>query len=420
LLLTIGLVAPWLATADPYRVAYAGETWSPLLTPHARVILRDADGRPRPARTLATVYWPEQVGLDAWYAPVPYSPLSSDHKLKPPGWVPPIAGLSLAEAGRFRHWLGTDYLGRDILSWLIHGARQSLWVALIAALLAWVVGASVGLLSGFVGDDGLRLRRGYLFAMGIGVALAWFYGVRVWAVPYGQPAGSKWVVVGIALGATILGLAHVGGRWLTRRQPIRVVPVDLMINRVIEVLDSLPGLLFILALASLTQSREPATLLLLMALVGWPKVARIVRAELLREKRIDYVEAARALGLSPWRVLTRHLLPNVLPPFLFAIAFTAGSFLIAESTLAFLGLVDESVSWGGLLKNAGIHPEAWWVLFPPVLLISLTVISLHAIGQWWQDRLDPRSMAGGDASVPFAKDHAEGPLPSGGSREDLP
>lgn len=390
LLMLVGLLAPWLATDLPFRATYRGRVYHPYAQPYDTIRLMTPDGRWRPAMTLAQVAWPEVVGAAAHYAPIPYGPDGSNDRWVPPGGLPRDLDLPPQETTRFRHWLGTDYLGHDVLAYLIYGARESLWLAVGAALLAWLLGALVGLVSGFLGNDGLRLRRGHLSLWMVGLGLAWFYGYEVWRVPGAGPEGSAYRWLGAGLASGILALVHWGGRWWLRRQPLRPVPVDRLISRVIEVLDSLPGLLLILALASLFAAPDTATLLLLIALVGWPGVARLVRGEVLREKQQPYCEAALALGVSPWRMLFYHLLPNVMPQFLFAIAFTAGSFLILEATLTYLGLSQESTSWGALLQEASQRPEVWWVLLPPLLLIATTVISLHTIGQWWQDRLDPR------------------------------
>lgn len=385
-LLVVGLLAPWLANDLPTRVDYDGDTLHPRANPGRWYALRDAQGQPRPEQSLGAVDWPREVGLDAHYAPIPYGPAGSNDALAPPGWAPAIPGLTEAEASRFQHLLGTDFDGRDVLACLIHGARQSLWVALLAAVLAWTTGIVIGTVSGFWGDEGWQVPRGYLWIMGLSLFLAWFYGFWVW--PPAEEHSWFWLRLGLALSG--VGGIHLLVMWLLRRRPRRAVPLDLLLNRIIEVLDSLPGLLLILALASLTQSREPGTLLLLLALVGWPRIARLIRAELLREKQQAYVEAARSLGLPERRILARHLLPNVLPQFLFAIAFSAGSFLLMESTLAFLGLVEGSASWGGLLRNLREDTGAWWVLWPPVLMIASTMMALYSVGQWWQARLDPR------------------------------
>jgi peptide/nickel transport system permease protein len=386
LLLVLGLLAPWLANDLPFRVQYHGDTLRPMATPDQWYALRDEAGRLRPKQAMGQIDWPRAVGLEARYAPVPYDPQGSNHYLKSPGWTPDLPNLSETETERFRHWLGTDQSGRDVLACLVHGARSSLWLALLAAALAWLLGIVIGTLSGYWGDGSLQVPRGYVPSLLVGLFAAWFYGFQVW-----PPSPSGWEVgLRVLLALGLLSGVHLLAWRLWRGQPSRPLPLDLLLNRIIEILDSLPGLLVILALASLTQNRDPGTLLLLLALVGWPRIARLIRAELLREKQTAYAESARSLGLPTWRILLRHLLPNVLPQFFFAIAFSAGGFLLLESTLSFLGLVEGSASWGGLLQGVGSTPEAWWVLWPPVIMIASTMMALYTIGQWWQTRLDPR------------------------------
>lgn len=393
-LLVVGLCAPWLATQRPFRATYVGVQYHPYSDPaHAVPVHPEMDPRGYP--DASEVDWRSLVGSNADWAPVPYSASSasgsmSDLGMQPPGFVPDIEGLSEGEATRFRHWLGTDKQGRDVLAWVIHGARNTFGTSLLAALVAWVVGLLIGSVSGFVGDERVKMRRSHAASLIVGGGFAWFYGYKVWQVPLNQAHPGHWPMVTIGLSITILIVAHMLGRRLSRGQVLRAIPVDSIINRLIETLDSLPGLLLLFTLASLIPDRDSGTLMFLLGLLGWPHMARLARAEMLRARALPYAETAVALGIPPWRIILFHLLPNVVGSLIVVYTFMAGTFLTLEASLAFLGLVRESVSWGSLLSNRE-NIRAWWLMLTPVVLIASTVISLNTLGQWIQARLDPRT-----------------------------
>jgi peptide/nickel transport system permease protein len=130
----------------------------------------------------------------------------------------------------------------------------------------------------------------------------------------------------------------------------------------------------------------------LIGAFGWTGVAKYVRAELLKVRALDYITAARGLGLSEWRVLWKHALPNTLRPIYISVAFGVGNAVLLEAYLSFLGFGGSSfkgVSWGSLFLNGNstANPiETWWVTFFPGLMIFLTVLSLNRIGEALSDR----------------------------------
>ena len=130
----------------------------------------------------------------------------------------------------------------------------------------------------------------------------------------------------------------------------------------------------------------------LIGALGWTGVAKLVRAELLRVRALEYVSAARGLGLSEWQVLVRHALPNTLRPIYIALSFGAASAILLEAYLSLLGFGGQSfrgISWGSLFinENSSADPlETWWVTLFPGLMIFLTVLSLNRIGEALSER----------------------------------
>jgi peptide/nickel transport system permease protein len=187
------------------------------------------------------------------------------------------------------------------------------------------------------------------------------------------------VAIGVLVGAVA---GYAGGR------------VDLLLSRLIEIVQSIPAFFLILTVVALVPARELHPILaivIVIALVRWTGVARLVRAELLRERELDFVAAARASGASASRILFRHLLPNAIAPVLVAATFAVAGGILTESAISFLGFgIRHPVpSWGSLL-NESRAAEYWWVQVFPGLLIFVTVFCYNVVGEGVRDALDPR------------------------------
>ena len=132
--------------------------------------------------------------------------------------------------------------------------------------------------------------------------------------------------------------------------------------------------------------------MLVIGAVGWTGIARFTRAELLRQKRMEYIEASKALGFSRFRQLVKHALPNSLSPVFIAIAFGIAASILIEAFLSFLGVgvPEQTVTWGKLLNYARKANDAWWLAIFPGLAIFMTVTMFNLIGEGLTDALDPR------------------------------
>jgi peptide/nickel transport system permease protein len=164
-----------------------------------------------------------------------------------------------------------------------------------------------------------------------------------------------------------------------------------MINRSIEIFESLPTMFLIIALMAVV---KPSLyyIVLIIGLTSWPPIARYTRNELLRIRKLEYIEAAHALGFGNARIIFKHALPNAINPILIALAFGVAGAIIAESTLSFLGIgiSTDQVTWGSLLASARQSPEAWWLIVFPGLMIFMVVLSLNKLGDGLVRQMDNR------------------------------
>lgn len=249
-----------------------------------------------------------EAGQDvrAWFPPLPYGPSTIDvaHGRERPSE---------------RHPLGTDAIGRDVLTRVLYGARTSIATGLLATSIALVVGVLLGAIAG--------ARRG-------------------WA--------------------------------------------DAGVLRLIEVTACFPGFLLVMTWVALAERTSLYAVMTILGLTGWPTIARLVRAEFLRQSELEYRVAATALGAPWWRVIVVHLLPNAWSPVLVAAAFSVSGAILAESGLAFLNLGDPTVaSWGELLRQ-GRETGMLHLILAPGFLIFLTVAGMNRLASVLRDRFDPR------------------------------
>jgi ABC-type dipeptide/oligopeptide/nickel transport system permease subunit len=270
--------------------------------------------------------------LLALFAPwvAPHDPLKTDFRrmAKPPG----------AE-----NYFGTDQVGRDTLSRVVHGARTSLFVALSAVLL-------------------------------------------------GTTVGSLW---GLACG-------YLGGRF------------DLLSQRVMEVLQSFPDLILAMAISMAIGTGMPAVILAI-AITRLPFGGRVIRSVALSVKEMQYVEAGRSSGASALRIMSRHVLPQCLAPYLVLATTHLGVAIVIEAALGFLGvgIPPPTPTWGNMLADSltSLVPH-WWLVFFPGLAITVTVLAFNLLGDGLRDTLDPRLSPGFLRLVTGARRPAVGVAPA--------
>lgn len=261
------------------------------------------------------------------------------------GWVSPtnpfdLAVLELSDArlppswmsgGSTKYLLGSDDQGRDILSALIYGARISLVVGIASVLVSVIVGVGMGLLAGYRGG------------------------------------------------------------WM-----------DTVLMRLCDVMLSFPAILVALLIAGVGKALFPnaneslafGVLIISISLTGWVQYARTVRGTTLVERNKEYVQAARVTGVSSLRIMTRHVLPNVLGPVMVLATIQVATAIITEATLSFLGVgvPPTSPSLGTLIRvgNDYLFSGEWWITIFPGLMLVLIALSVNLLGDWLRDALNPR------------------------------
>lgn len=169
--------------------------------------------------------------------------------------------------------------------------------------------------------------------------------------------------------------------------------VDDIMMRIVEVLISVPYLIVVILLSVVLESKSLGTLLLAMTITGWCGIARIVRGQVLQVKSQEYVLAAQALGVKPWKIILRHVIPNVLSVVIVAITFDIPGYIFSEAFLSFLslGIQPPETSWGALAATAqSMYAFYPYQLFIPSLMIALTMLCFTLLGDGLRDALDPR------------------------------
>jgi peptide/nickel transport system permease protein len=167
---------------------------------------------------------------------------------------------------------------------------------------------------------------------------------------------------------------------------------DEILMRVTDLFVAFPALVFAAAIAT-TLGRSLPNTMLALSTVYWPWYARLVRAQVLTITQHEYIVAANAVGVPPWRVIFRHVLPNVMPLILVQISLDIGYAILLTSSLSFLGLGAQppSPEWGVMLTDAReFVREAWWYMTFPGLVLTLTVLGFNLLGDGLRDYLDPR------------------------------
>ena len=190
-------------------------------------------------------------------------------------------------------------------------------------------------------------------------------------------------LISTVIGTIIGAISGYYGRW-----------VDMLLMRFTDVVMTFPGIIIMLTLAALL----PRSLLSIVLIIGglsWPSVARVVRGQFLSFKEQDFVTAASALGASDRRIITSHILPNVLAPLVALITFNVGAAILTEAGLSFLGLgvPPPAPSWGNMLeaaRNLDVLQNLPWMWVPASVMTVLTVLCVNFIGDGMRDAIDPR------------------------------
>jgi peptide/nickel transport system permease protein len=310
--------APSLAFAPPDHISFQDSTGQFSLLPNIFPIV-DSD-------QLDPITFQPLNGPD-YSNPTPLGFFAPGYSYKILWFIPASVHFFGATNGKPVHFLGTDRLGRDILSRGIIGSRISLTIALAVVTLTTLIGTLVGLASGYLGG-----------------------------------------------------------------------PVDAVVQRLVDFVLAFPQLPLYLALTTLIPVTAPSNIFIafvigVMAVLGWAQLSREVRSKTMALSRIEYVRAAIAVGSGDFRVITRHILPNVLSHIIVAVTLAIPSVVLLESFLGFLGFAVKPplISWGLMLQDCGTFSVIGsypWIL-SPVGFVLIAVFAFNALGDGLRDAVDP-------------------------------
>ncbi len=210
------------------------------------------------------------------------------------------------------------------------------------------------------------------------VLVQMIYGTRI-SLTVGFVAVGLYLSIGIVIGA-IAG--YFGGK------------VDVLICRLIEVILLFPSFFLILTLVAL-MGPSIYIIMTVIGVTGWPTIARLIRGEVLKQRSVDYVSAARSLGASHFRIIFRHILPNAVSPALVAAPFGIAGAIITEAGLSLLGfgVRPPTPSWGTLLRLGNDNYAYWWLVVIPSVAMFVTVTLFNLVGGGLRDAMDPRLRA---------------------------
>lgn len=386
LIALVGLMANFLSNDKPLFATYQGKNIFPALGFHSSILSIYGD-------TLPAQYIPwKSLEYDfVIWAPNPFRPGINDLTQVQ---IPPLAN-PYQQKVPFKHYLGTNHKGEDVLAALIYGCRNLWIIAGLAMLIATCIGISSGLLSGYTKQTGLAITRAGLISFCFSLFISVFY--LAISISYIQIASQQnelalgihilrlflLIIVSIAIG---IALKHLLSKIPFFRSSI-IVPVDAMITRINELLTASPRIILIVALSAIAAGSEKSVVIIL-GFTSWTGISRIVRAETIKLRQTGFIEAGIALGIPAWRIMLRHILPNLAAPLWVAICIGMGNLIMMEAALSFLGigLPPNYVGWGSLLKDAYNHPSAWWLLTLPSIFLVVTIFSFLMAGEYFQWR----------------------------------
>lgn len=371
LLVVVALLAPLLANNKPIVCKYQGRWYLPALIDFTGS--RHYYQTQHPLRNFAlNQSWQKDSFSFYLSAPIPYHANQRDpqHTKVPPGTQ--------------QHWLGTDASGHDVAAGLVSGTRVALSISLLAVLAAAVLGISIGAIAGYFGDRQLSIS---LWHLTITLPLLLLLTLCCWTIWHQafRAAPAIWLSGWCAAALLVCFFSAFGKSHLPTHSRLHrtvAIPIDLLTQRLGEIISAFPKLILLTVLAAMLNSNPSIYFIALVAgAFSWPSIAAYVRAEMLKVRSLNYVAAARMLGISELRTLFRHALPNAIAPAWVALAFFAGSAILLETSLSFLGIRDhaETVSWGSLMLDARLYPTAWWLAIFPGLMISLTIYTLYSL-----------------------------------------
>lgn len=394
LIVFIGVFANFIANDKPYYCKYQGKTYFPVFKEVAVNL-----GIGSWSTEFATVDWKKLEFESEVWPLIPYS--SKEFDRYNVQYKSPFGEQLKLRNWRWRHWMGTDEIGRDVLAGMIYGTRIAMLVGIISMSIATFIGIVLGAFAGYFGDERLKISVVRLFFNLLFIYPAFFYSFGIRSDVLVESFGVSFfsfllhLFISLAIFIGIMAIPNLISKplksisFLSKRIN---VPVDIIISRAIEIMISIPGLLLILSIVAIAEQPSIIIVMVVIGFTSWTGIARFARGELLRVRSLEYITAAQSLGFSEFRTIFRHALPNALTSVLISVAFGVAGAILTESFLSYLGIGVQAdvITWGKLLNFSRSTPEAWWLAIFPGFAIFITVTIFNLLGEGLNDALDPR------------------------------
>ncbi len=285
-------------------------------------------------------------------------------------------------SGPRRHFMGTDHIGRDVAAGVVHGSRWALLIGIGSILITVIIGLFFGILSGYFGDASISVSWPLLLLWCLLQVVFGFYLVYGgFSLMVSLLLGFSGFLISFWLLCVKLTRAFALQGWM--ESSFVFVPLDLIVQRLHELWKAVPVLFILLAILALIARPTVWTLILTIALLSWPSISRLVRAELLKIREMNYVRAASIGGLAQLTIILKYALPNAIAPLFVLVSFGISGAIVVESTLSFLGigLSADQVTWGSLMGASRTNYRAWWLAVFPGVCIFLLVFAFNTIGE---------------------------------------
>lgn len=307
-----------------------------------------------------------------WMPVIPFSASSIDPSAS--GYLSPVEAWA---SGSIKHGLGTDALGRDILAGLIHGTRYAWIIGLLSTLLAAIPGILLGMSIGYWKNNKLKLSLGQVCSI---ILLIFFTGYELYIIAILPIGISRYFLLAGLIGLTYILLWMIGRR-TNKISKTYFIPVDSIVMRFIDYFESFPRLFLLMALLVFLARPSMSLLIVLIAFIRWPLFTQVARAETLRESALNYVLSSENIGIPWYKILTRHIWPNIKSALFVTALFSISTAILLEASLSFigLGLKLERVTWGSILNEGRQYLPGWWLSIFPGLAIFVLLISIHWI-----------------------------------------
>ena len=310
-------------------------------------------------------------------------------KLRPPLAKPNLQTLLSSEIPPLGLYLfGTDELGRDVFARMLQGAWVSLTVGFVAVGIAVIIGIFMGGIAGYYGQRHIHMGRLIIVAF-------LFLGTLSLITRLVFVSGALFICAAAGILVSIYVKLSVKKNpeapW-KRFWHKNTLSIDTVIMRIVDIMLCFPSFFLILTVVALL----PASIYNIMIVIGltsWMGTTRFVRAEFLSLRELDFVAAARALGLSNFRIIFRHMMPNAIAPVLVSATIGIATAILTEAGLSFLGfgVPPPHATWGNILSDGKNYIfDAPWLTFVPGIGILIVVLSFNLFGEGLRDALNPK------------------------------